>query len=117
MTARRLPGRSSTCQRCGSTIVWARTVAGEGGRGGKAMPLDPLEDLDGNVAVRAVDDRGGLVARVLKKDEYRDRTTEYLAMPHAATCRPPDAQLPLEPESTNVIDFGAARRARGARRG
>lgn len=116
MTARRIPGRAVTCTRCKATMVWARTMATESGAGGKAMPLDPLEDLAGNVAVRPVNDRGGLVARVLKKDETHDRVTEYLAMPHFKSCTPPDPQLPIE-SAPNVLDFVAARRARGARRG
>ncbi|MFC6343903.1 hypothetical protein ACFP8W_18100, partial [Nocardioides hankookensis] len=56
------------------------------GRGGRAMPLDPVEDLAGNVAVQP-GHAGRLVARVLKKDEVVDRPVQYVAMPHFATCR------------------------------
>jgi hypothetical protein len=98
-------------------MVWARTLATESGAGGKAMPLDPFEDPAGNVAVRAVNDRGGLVALVLRKDETHDTFTELRAMPHAATCTPADPQLPIDDEPpANVVDFAAAHRARGARR-
>lgn len=84
---RRLPyrGDPETCERCGALFVWAVTLAGENGKGGKAMPLDPIENPDGNVAVRA--SLGGrMVCRVLHKDEDHD-TTEHRAMPHFATCR------------------------------
>lgn len=72
-------------------MVWARTLATESGRGGKAMPLDPVENPAGNVAARALSSSGQLVARVLCKDETHDVTTEIRAMPHAATCSPPPA--------------------------
>lgn len=114
-TGRRIPGRSSTCARCRAPIVWARTAATESGAGGKAMPLDPVEDLAGNVAVRAVNDRGALVARVLGKDDSLDREVELRAMPHAATCTP--TEPPATPERPgNVVDFAAAARARKKRR-
>lgn len=109
--ARKIPGRASSCGHCQAPIVWARTLATESGAGGKAMPLDPLEDLAGNVAVRPVNDRGGLVARVLRKDETHDTFAELRAMPHAATCTPPDPPLPVEP-SPNVVDFATARARR-----
>lgn len=84
-TGRRLPAReTSRCERCGARIVWARTVAGPNGPGGKAMPLDPDEHPAGNTAVRAGHgDR--LLARVLCADEDL-ATAEYRAMPHFATC-------------------------------
>lgn len=82
---RRLPGPLGRCNSCGGHIVWAATAARDTGRGGKAMPLDPVEDLAGNVAVQA-GHGGRLVARVLKKDEQVDRPVQYVAMPHFATC-------------------------------
>lgn len=87
MTARPkpLPGRPRRCGRCNQPIVFARTVAGENGPGGKAMPLDLYPNPDGNVAVRDTG-HGHLLARVLKKDETHDRTLEFRAMPHFATC-------------------------------
>lgn len=85
MTAKPLPGRQMRCSRCRQPIVFARTMATESGRGGKAMPLDPYPNPAGNVAVRDTG-RGRLVARVLGKDESHDRHVEVLAMPHFATC-------------------------------
>lgn len=79
-------GRLSKCTRCKAPIVWARTVAGENGPGGKAMPLDPEPNPAGNVAVRP-QRRGELLARVLKADEDHDHHTEVRAMPHFATCK------------------------------
>ncbi|MFW6776095.1 hypothetical protein ACOACO_17560 [Nocardioides sp. CPCC 205120] len=85
-TGRPLPADSTPCGRCGARIVWAITVAGPNGRGGKSQPLDPHEHPDGNVAVSSPR-RGRLLARALMADEQHDPHTEFLAMPHAATCR------------------------------
>lgn len=108
---RTLPAEATTCAGCGRPIVFAVTVAGENGRGGKHMPLDPIEDAAGNTAVRPA--HGRLLARVLKKDETHDHRTEYLAMPHFATCtrRPDEPQLP-----DNVVSL-QAHRTRRRRRG
>lgn len=87
-TLRRLPvddRARTTCEGCRRELVWAMTVAGPNGRGGKLMPLDPLEDLAGNVAVTAPH-RGRLLARVLTKGETFDRPHEYAAMTHFASC-------------------------------
>lgn len=85
-TRRQLPGEVVACEDCRAPIIWATTVAGPNGRGGKAMPLDHLEDTDyGNTAVWAVRiDR--VLARVLSKGETHDAPLEYLAVPHFATC-------------------------------
>ena len=110
--ARPLPGTRSLCQLCKQPIVWARTVAGPNGPGGKSQPFDPFENPDGNVAIipRA---QGRLLARALHKDETHDLTTEYRGMPHAATCKKPDpAARVLAP---NVVDLAARRRAKGRR--
>lgn len=80
-----LPGRRSKCRNCQAPIVWARTVVTGRGKGGKLMPLDPVPNDAGNVAVRETS-KGVLVARVLGKDEGHDRVAEILAMPHWATC-------------------------------
>jgi hypothetical protein len=93
---------AGTCDGCGRPIVWAITVAGPNGRGGKAMPLDPLEDLAGNVAVRPAHGRR-LVARVLAKGERVERPQEYSAMTHFASCpvgahpAPPERKVELPP--------------------
>lgn len=90
--SRPLPGTPVPCERCRATIVWAKTMAGPNGPGGKAMPLDLHEDPAGNVAVTPTT-HGRLHARVLMKDERHVPPVEFLAMPHFATCgasqRPP----------------------------
>lgn len=106
---RRLPGTSSTCQLCKRPIVWATTVAGPNGPGGKSQPFDPVEDPDGNVAIRPAA-RGRLLARALGKDDTVDRGIEYQAMPHAATCARAPATAPVLP--AGVIDLAAARARR-----
>lgn len=85
-TTRRLPGEVVACELCGAAIVWATTLAGPNGPGGKAMPLNALEDLAyGNTAVHSPR-HGQVVARVLHKGESHDHPLEYLAVPHFATC-------------------------------
>lgn len=111
---RRLPAPAhahSTCEGCRRPIVWAITVAGPNGRGGKMMPLDPHEDLAGNVAVAKVVG-GRLTARVLTADEQVDRPLEYAGIPHFATC--PTRSRPELPAA--VIDLQEAARRRRARR-
>lgn len=81
----KIPGRRAKCNRCKAPIMWARTVAGENGPGGKAIPIDPDPNPAGNVAVRP-QRRGELLARVLTKGEDHDHQTEVRAMPHFATC-------------------------------
>lgn len=80
-----LPGYPSTCRTCQRAIVWAVTVAGPNGPGGKRMPLNPRTDPKGNAAV-SVGIGGALRVRVLSKGERHDVTLELLAMPHFATC-------------------------------
>lgn len=89
---RRLPGTRAVCRECRSEIRWARTVATPHGPGGKHMPLDPVEHPEGNVALRQTP-AGAMVCRVLGKDDDLDRTSEFRAMPHFATCsaRPDNA--------------------------
>lgn len=86
---RELPAEAiarTNCDGCGRPIVWAITVAGPNGRGGKLMPLDPLENLAGNVAITQPAARGLLHARALFRDESFDRPHEFAGMPHFATC-------------------------------
>lgn len=85
---RPLPGDPTRCQRCRRPIIWAVTMAKESGPGGKAMPLDPIENPAGNVAVQP-GHGGRLLARVLGKNERHSPPAEYLAMPHFATCGKP----------------------------
>jgi hypothetical protein len=106
---RQLPGRRTPCSRCLRQIVWAVTVAGENGPGGKAMPLDPVEHPEGNTAVLP-GAAGRLRARVLQKDERHDPPVEYLAMPHFATC--PGKPPALEQLPDGVADLTAHRRRR-----
>lgn len=103
---------TSNCEGCGFPVVWAMTVAGPNGPGGKYMPLNPHEDLAGNVAVTAPH-RGRLLARVLTKGETFDRPHEYAGMTHFATC---GARIKpaLPPE---VVDLAAERQQRRGRRG
>lgn len=110
---RRLPGTTSTCQLCKRPIVWATTVAGPNGPGGKSQPFDPLEDPNGNVAIRVASNRR-LLARALGKDDALDATVEYRGMPHAATCTRPVMAPPRLPEG--VVDLAAARAKRRGRR-
>jgi hypothetical protein len=113
---RPLPGTTSVCQLCKRTIVWATTVAGPNGPGGKSQPFDPVEDPKGNVALFPRG-QGRLLARALQHGEDADRPLEYLGMPHAATCaRAPVTAGAPAPDMGNVVDFAAARRRRGARR-
>lgn len=101
---------TATCQGCRQAIIWTTTLAGPNGRGGKALPIDPVEDLAGNVAVRPAQ-AGRLVSRVLAKDETVDRPLEYCAMPHFASC--PVGAHPTPPERPEPAP---SRRRRGGRR-
>lgn len=76
---------SLKCRICGTPIMWARTLASESGAGGKAMPIDPEPNPEGNVAVRQTGP-GRYVARVLKDGESHDTYSEKRHMPHFATC-------------------------------
>lgn len=101
------------CGGCRRPIVWAVTVAGPNGPGGKLMPLDAFEDLNGRIAVTQPFARGRLLARTLFKDELVDRPVEYLAIHHNGTC-PTHTKLEVP---TNVIDLASQRtKRRGGRR-
>jgi hypothetical protein len=109
---RPLRGTRSICQRCRQPIVWATTLAGPNGPGGKSQPFDQFEDPAGNVAVRETG-LGRLVARALGKDDALDQTTELRAMPHAATCARPEPRAAVLP--AGVVDLAAARARKGRR--
>lgn len=102
---------ATRCDGCGDDVVWAMTVAGPNGPGGKYMPLNPHEDLFGNVAVTAPH-RGRLLARVLTKGEAFDRPHEFAGMTHFATCAA-RIKPSLPPE---VIDLATERQQRRGRR-
>lgn len=102
----------TTCHGCRRRIVWARTMAGPNGPGGKYMPLDPYEDPAGNVAVVRAH-HGQLRARVLMKDETADRPAEYIANTHFATC-PTGTRPELPPTALDIQP--TRRRRRGPRR-
>jgi hypothetical protein len=76
----------SFCHGCGHLVVWATTVAGPNGPGGKLQPFDPREDLAGRIAITQPIARGRLLARALSKEEQVDRPLEYAGMTHFATC-------------------------------
>lgn len=83
---RRIPGPVDTCEFCGEPIVWAITVAGPNGPGGKAQPFNHFEHVDARVAL--IPGHGSRpVARALHKDEDVVTPIEYRGMPHVATCR------------------------------
>lgn len=105
------PVARDRCSGCKREIRWAVTVAGPNGPGGKLIPLDPAENLDGNIAVTAP--HGRLLARALHKDETVDRPVEYIAMTHFATC--PAGVKPELP--ANVVDLAQQRDRRGRTNG
>lgn len=106
----------TSCDSCGRPIVWGLTVAGPNGRGGKLMPLDPLEHLDGNVAVTQPVSRGLLYARALFKDERVDRPAEFAGMPHFATC-PATGHPALPVDLVDLLNEQRRRRRPDRRRG
>jgi hypothetical protein len=83
---RRIPGPVDTCEFCQEPIIWAVTVAGPNGPGGKAQPFNHFEHVDGRVALLPIT-RDRITARALHKDEDVDPPREYRGMPHVATCR------------------------------
>ncbi|XBB66883.1 hypothetical protein ABFU82_22665 [Nocardioides sp. WV_118_6] len=81
------PLARSYCHGCGELIVWATTVAGPNGPGGKLQPFDPRENPVGRIAITQPVARGRLLARALHKGETVERPLEYIGMTHFATCR------------------------------
>lgn len=112
---RALPPAAATtsCEGCQRPIVWAKTVAGPNGPGGKWIPLDPHEDAAGNVAVTVVH-RGRIRARVLQRDETVDRPAEWQAQTHYATC--PARCHPRVPAELEELKPAPVRQARRRRR-
>lgn len=93
---------SQRCSRCQAPIVWARTD------GGKAMPVDLLEDLAGNVGI-FVDGAGTVRARVITSERPVE-PHERLHVPHFATC---GVSKVATPRQDNVIPIYRARARRG----
>lgn len=69
---------SVRCRMCPEMIAWVRTV------NGKSMPVDPVENVHGNVIVRF--EAGVLVAQVLVRSDVT-RPQGIAFMPHWATCQ------------------------------
>lgn len=77
----------ANCKSCNGPIEWATMPTG------KLMPIDATPVHDGNVAARR-DERGDLVARVLKDDDEllegeRRGTSHFATCPNAAAHRRP----------------------------
>lgn len=89
----------SNCRDCHQAIMFVRIEDG-----GKAMPVDPFPDPDGNVIARFVTPPGGLLGHVAHKGEPVPEGWR-IYMPHFATC--PNRRLgdPAEPvEAPAVLD-------------
>jgi hypothetical protein len=108
---RRLPGTLSTCPNCRQPVVWATTVGGPRGPGGKLMAFEPVESPLGRAAVKPDSQHrpSRLFARMLDPDEdpfYE--LGEYQGLPHSAVCsanrRPPTF------DGSNVTELAAWRR-------
>ncbi|MCX5285972.1 hypothetical protein [Streptomyces sp. NBC_00198] len=85
------PGR---CPDCSEAVLWTRTQPGATTAGGKQMPVSRRPDPAGNTAVR----RDGTTAWISRRvtDAQPLMGYERLHMPHQATCRAHQHQLPLE---------------------
>lgn len=86
MTRGRRPrGRLSECRDCADPIVFAQLDTGS------RIPLNPLPNGAGNVAVRLV---GGALHGYVIADAKPYRPDHDRMMPHAATCRSRPAREP-----------------------
>jgi hypothetical protein len=94
--------RSERCRYCHRRLIFAYTV------NNKLMPLDPVPNPAGNVAVYR-DDRGDLIATVLSANRQK-QPHEMLHMAHFATC--PDRPAPKTKEVTAANAAQTARRKR-----
>ena len=70
---------TTLCARCGRTLTWATTV------NGKAMPVDPYSDSNGNVRLQP-HQSGGYTAHVMTKLELADPSSGPRYLAHFATC-------------------------------
>lgn len=71
---------TTLCKRCGRVITWARTA------NGKAMPVNPYADDNGNVVLIPFRHQPGYEAKVLKPIELINPPPGPRYMPHFATC-------------------------------
>lgn len=100
------PSELRRCTGCREAVLWV-TILGSG----KRMPVDPVIENAGNVAVRQ-DHTGRFVARVLTADD-RVEVFERLTVSHLATCeKAAEFRREQRQLADNVIDLGAARRRR-----
>lgn len=77
------------CDTCGARIIWTVTAAG------RRMPVDADPDPAGNTAVYA-DVTGRLRSRAITTERPTLEGSEWLAMPHAATCTRPRPRAPRQ---------------------
>ncbi|MEW2164352.1 hypothetical protein AB0912_15370 [Streptomyces sp. NPDC007084] len=85
---------TARCPDCNAEILWTRTQPGATTAGGKRMAVNPNPDPAGNTAVRR-DGTGTWISRRVTK-ELPLWGPERLHMPHQATCRAQQNQLPLD---------------------
>jgi hypothetical protein len=78
------------CDHCQAAILW--TVTAKGAR----QAVNPDPDPSGNTAVYT-DATGRLRSRQLTTERPSLEHAEWLAMPHAATCRAPRPRRPARP--------------------
>lgn len=79
-----MSGTTVPCRRCGGTLRFIRT------REGKAMPVEPVPNPDGNVAALKTSRGRYIDAHVIRPDEDRDALAAggySVFMPHFAVCR------------------------------
>jgi hypothetical protein len=77
----------ATCDSCSAPIIFI-VVANNAGRKPRRMPVNPVPDPGGNVAVR-IDGTGTRIGRVLGKGQ-KPAGGERLYCPHFATCTHPE---------------------------
>lgn len=94
MTRNRRPrGRLTECRDCASPITFATLDTGS------RIPLNPLPNAAGNVAVRLV---GGALHGYVIADAKPYRPDHDRMMPHAATCRSRPARIPEQRTPSDV---------------
>jgi hypothetical protein len=88
------------CRECDTKIMFVRIETT-----GRAMPVDPFPDPDGNVYARHTTTPGGLLGHVTKHDEPLPEGWR-IYMPHFASCpmRPKGEPAPAEFEPPPYAD-------------